>query len=666
MRSRSTASLAAVRLASEHEAGAPRLAAVPRVFTSSTPALLLAAAALTVGASALFGGGSSDHRVVWIGGGALVAAGTAVAGVLVGRFGLPRPSRLGVAFVGLLAAFVVLTGFSVLWSIAPDRSWAYFNRGLAYLAFALLGLFVGAHVPRAPRAVAVGLAAVVGAAVVWALAGKVVPALASESGRIARLRSPVGYWNALALLLDFGLPLALWLAATRRHTHAVRAVGVLFLYALIVALLLTYSRGGVAVAVIVIAAWLVLGRPRLESAVALLVAGSPAAAVALWAFTRPGIAEDLQPHSARVHDGAWFGLALVLGAAAATAAAFFVSRFEERRPISEAHRQLAGRAAAAALAVAVGASALVLVVSGRPSNWFRDFTRPAPPTATAGPARLATISSTMRWYWWKAAWRGFEEKPALGSGAASFELTNMRLRQQPVFVTEPHNLPLQFLSETGILGLLLGAGAIGTGLVAAARAVRRLEPSERMVATALLIAGAAYVLHSLVDFDWDFVAVTAPFFVVLGVLAAAPYGSDPPAPRRRPLWALGTTVFVLAALYSLAAPWLADRKVDQAYSAIDAADPSRAAQLASDARRLDSVSIDPIIAAAAAAEARGDVPAAERLYLTATKTQPDNWRTWYEVARFEVRQGDMTDANTHLQRAIALNPLGRLPYTVGR
>ena len=72
----------------------------------------------------------------------------------------------------------------------------------------------------------------------WALLGKAIPALGS-SGRVARLSSPIGYWNALGLLFAMALPLALWLAARREHRHWLRAAGVVYLYALVVGLLLT-------------------------------------------------------------------------------------------------------------------------------------------------------------------------------------------------------------------------------------------------------------------------------------------------------------------------------------------------------------------------------------------------------------------------------------------
>src|SRR4029077_15497335 len=87
----------------------------------------------------------------------------------------------------------------------------------------------------------------------------VVPPLYDDYGRVARLRGPVGLWNQLALLGDFALALALW--------HKRRA-GTLLAYGWLVALALTYSRGGLVTAVFVVAAWFVLSDERVGGAAA--------------------------------------------------------------------------------------------------------------------------------------------------------------------------------------------------------------------------------------------------------------------------------------------------------------------------------------------------------------------------------------------------------------
>ena len=272
---------------------------------------------------------------------AALAVATAVAvGALAG---LPRPafSREAVVALGFFAAFVAWNGVSVIWSIEGDRSWAYFNRGLVYLALAVVGLWLGPWV----REWAYVLAGVLALPLGWALLGKAIPALGS-SGRVARLSSPIGYWNALGLL-------SRWPCRSRSgwprggNTPWLRATGVVYLYALVVGLLLTYSRGGVLAAGVAMVLWLVLGSPRVEGAAALLLGGGAGLGVAAWAFSRPGISSDAQPPSLRVHDGAWFAVIFVLAALAVGAIAYLGSLAEEQRPLTEARRRLVGGAALA-------------------------------------------------------------------------------------------------------------------------------------------------------------------------------------------------------------------------------------------------------------------------------------------------------------------------------
>src|SRR6266576_510887 len=133
---------------------------------------------------------------------------------------------------------------------------------------------------------------------------------------------------------------------------AARAAGVVYLYAALVALVLTFSRGGVAVGIVAVALWFAIARPRLESAAALALALVPTLAVSGWAFSRPGLTKDGQPRSLQVHDGRWFALALVLGGIGAFAAAFFVARYENQRPLTEPWRLRLGRAAVVAVVAA--------------------------------------------------------------------------------------------------------------------------------------------------------------------------------------------------------------------------------------------------------------------------------------------------------------------------
>jgi len=611
--------------------------------------LVLGAGAGLAGVSVLFSSGSSSSRLLWLGLAALVLAG--VAGTALAAGWWPLLEREAVVALALLVAFVCWCGISILWSIEPDRSWDYLNRGLVYVAFAVVGLAVGSFVPRARRLWASVLTVAIALALGWALLGKAVPWVGG-SGRVARLSSPVDYWNGLGLLFDFGLPLALWLAARRDHPHWLRAAGTVFLYGLTIGLLLTASRAGIAVGIVAVSVWLAFGGPRIEGAAALLLGGVPGLGVGLWALSRPGLADDAQPHSARVHDGAWFALVFVLAAVAVAALAYLASLTEERRPLLDRERLLVGRVALGVLGVGAAAGVVVLIVAAKPQSWFHDFTRvPTNAAANSSSQRLTSFNSNSRWQWWKEAWKGFEKQPLRGTGAGSFELSHRLFRTNEIVVTEPHNVPLQFLSETGIVGFLLAVGSVAA---AAVGVVRRVRGSP--AGLALAVGALAYVLHSVVDFDWDFVAVTGPFLLSVGVLLGGG------VVRRARQWSLAPVpaVLALAVAYSLLSPWFAARASDSALAALEAGRPAQAVGHARDARSLNPFSLEPLFLEAGAAEQLGDLAAAKSLYVKAVELQPLNWRPWYELGSFEFDLLHYGAAVPPLRRAVELDRHGTL------
>src|SRR5438477_7397858 len=228
----------------------------------------LAAALALTGLALFFGGGSGDGSLWWLGAGAAVA----IVVALLTR-GLPR----GLSAVAPLGALVAWSALSISWSWLPDRSWDYADRGLVYLLVATLGLWLAART----RELALGLCVLLAAVAVWALAAKVFPPLYDYGPpEPTRLRAPVGLWNQLALLGDVALPLALW----RRRTS-----GTLLAYVWLIALVLTYSRGGLATAVIVVALYLALADDRLDRGAVLVAAALSAPAVSCLAFLPPAV-----------------------------------------------------------------------------------------------------------------------------------------------------------------------------------------------------------------------------------------------------------------------------------------------------------------------------------------------------------------------------------------
>ena len=571
------------------------------------PALALTAAALFAG------GGFGSSTLPWLGAAAALLSVAAVAlGGVPGRLWTLAP----------LAALAAWSACSVAWSIEPDRSWDYADRAFVYLAFALVGTTLAGRT----RALAAGLGALLGAVCAWALAGKVLPWLDEDYGRIARLRDPVGYWNALALLGDVALPLGLSLATRRR------VLGALLVYGWLVAIALTYSRGGIGVAVLVVAAWLALTRAWPQGLATLVAAGVPAAAVVAGAFALAGITRDGTSHATRVHDGLVFGGALLAGAGLAAA----LARIPPPEPVP------AVRQAAAALAI-VAAAAACLLAGFHARTFWAEFT--APPTAglANGGARIAEAGSNHRFVWWQEAWRGFEGHELAGTGAGSFAFTNLRYRTTTVDqALEPHDLPVQFLSELGAVGLALFLLA-ALLLVAAARRAAGAE-------VALALALPAYLLHGLVDIDWDFAAVSGPVFLVAGALAARPRARPAPAPAAALLGAGAG----LALVASLLAVWLGDRWTSEAYAAL-ATSPERAVALARRARAVQPLAVDPLFAEADAEELLGHPGRALGLLQEATTVQPANKETWFNLGEFWLLRGCPRHALDPLDRFTALD-----------
>jgi tetratricopeptide (TPR) repeat protein len=610
-----------------------RFAVLPPRFAAPT----LAAAAL--GFSALFfSGGFDDTALVWIGGLALGLAALVAAAALVGALPAPTLDPWAATFLGCLFGLAVWAGFSTLWSVSPDRSWAYTNRILVYAAFALLGVLLSAVLPHA-RALAGAAASLLGLVVGWALLAKCVPALYSDYGRVARLRAPVGYWNELALLCDVAVPLALWLASARGRRASLRAAGALLLFGATVALLLTYSRIGVVLACLAAAAWVVLDRDRVESLATVALGGGAGAAVFGLALALPGITKDGRPHSVRVHDGWVLALALAGVGAVVFVVALVLARVEQRRPLSPERRRRAERIAAIlALVVVVAGIAASIVYSGR---IWREFTNPVGSQINSTSNRLTSVNSSNRWRWWGEEWDAFTAHPVGGTGAGTFQLTDLRVRESPITTEEPHNTPLQFLGELGIVGLLLYAAAAAAAAVAVVRARRRAEGAERAAVTALGLGLAAFLAHTVVDMDWNFVATCGPLLLVAGFVvgrsAATAPDTAPPvrvAPVRRPLVAVGAVLFALGAFYSLAAPWLAQRQLGVAASAVAAGRIPAAVAAAKRAHGYDPLSTQAVADWAAYVDLQGDPLEAERLYRQEVSLEPGNSSTWLDLGGF--------------------------------
>jgi O-Antigen ligase len=432
---------------------------------------------------------------------------------------------------------------------------------------------------------------------------------------LARLSAPIGLWNQLAVLGAFALPLALW----RR-----RLDGTLLAYGWIVALLLTYSRGGILTALVVVAAWLALTDERVESAATLVAAAVPAAVVVAIAFALPGVTSDGQPSHVRWRDGLVFGVILLAGAGAALAL--------ERLPRPRFAFALRRGLLVAALLVAAAAVAFVVAKGGGSGA-----------VGNSG-GRLGSTSSNFRFVWWRQAWDGARGHELVGTGAGTFHLANLRFRSSYLdFTVEPHNLPLQFLTEAGVVGLAL--------FVLTAVALLRGSFRRRGHELALALVLPAFLLHTLVDIDWDFVAVSALAFLVAGALVGKPV-----LHRIELFGAVAAAGAALLVFCALLLPWLGERWSGEAAEAVS---PQHATRLAKRARSVDSLLVQPLLTLGFAAEIANRPNVARGYYAQAARAQPKNPDVLLEAGLFELGNGCPRRAYNYLEPFTELDPKER-------
>jgi len=625
-------------------------ASEPSARPSSAGAFVLAA---LVGASllgAMFAGDGSGMRgTLPVGGSAVVLLAAVLVAVAFGRLPAPHIGRAGALLLGAFVLLVAWLGVTVWWSIVADRSWDAFNKGVAYVAFLGLGFVLAAL----GRAVAARLAAgmlsiVIGTTLTWALVTKAVPSL-TEDERVARLNEPVDHWNALALLADVAIVLGLWIATTRAHRREVRVAGALLVYVATLALMLTLSRAGVVVAVGVLALWLALTNERVQSGLVLVAAAGPGLVVAGWAFTRSGLSEDLAPHADRVSDGRILGVLAIVGA---LVVGVLVSVGLGRLLADERRRRVGRLLVVAAAVLIVGAAVGASVAAADAVSSERKCAE-----VVNDPSRFGSLDVSNRLCWWEEAWDVFRAHDPEGAGAGTFEIARKRFRPNADTVLQPHSVPLQQLADGGIVAFGLFLLVILAGTAVCVCAVRRLSGTERTAAVALVAAPAAYLAHALVDYNWDFLAVTAPTMVALGALAGS--GRATSALRKRPILGIGMVLLVAVVLVSFSFPRLADRAERRSTKALADGDLTRALDEARWAHFFNPVSADPMFARARVAERRGVAWRAERYYIEAVELQPDNPLTWYTlgVFEFDVRR-NLCAAYRFLNNAYTLDPKG--------
>jgi O-antigen ligase len=457
----------------------------------------------------------------------LLGAGLCTAALLAAPRRITLPRLYGGWALFAFAGLAIYTAVSLIWSLAPAESWTEVNRTFAYLAAFAGALSLARLAPGRWSGMLNGVALGCTIVCAYALATKVFPGALAPNEAYARLREPLGYWNAVGLMAALGLPPLLWLAARRSGHGAVNALAWPAMGLLLVCLMLSYSRGALLALAIGLVFWFAIVPLRLRGAVALLGAVLGAAPIVAYSFSRDGLTQDRLPTAIRAAAGHELGALLVLMTLVLLVAGLMVNFAIVQRPPSERTRRTAGGVMVGLLCLVPILGLLALSsapggISGQVSKSWNQVTNPHARTPANTPDRL-TATSSVRARYWNEALKVWRLSPWLGTGAGAYQIVRTRYRTDTLTVRHAHGYVVQTLADLGIVGLVISLVALAGWLAAAMRSTGLLPrdrglpfDAERVGLLTMVTIAIVFGVHSLVDWTW-YVPATA----VVGLICAA-------------------------------------------------------------------------------------------------------------------------------------------------
>ena len=558
---------------------------------------------------------------------------------------IPLFALLGMALWSLIA---------LTWTESAERTFAEFGRIVGYLGVMVL-IWIGVG-RNSWRLVAAGLLSA-GVVVTYLLVlSRFWPSAfpsdtVAESFKTTRINYPFGYWNAVGAWCAMTATLCLSYGAHAR-SGVVRALALGSVPVCAIGLYLALSRAGFggailgAIVVVLLAQW----RWLTFFQTLLAVAASLAAILALRGH--PELV------NATGSGGAWSmglvlaGLGALLGCVAWAGAKFSLGE-RLRMPASSGRK----------LGIAGGLLAVIAIVFAAASfgpEAYDEFTGGEWNRGPAGAARLTVLNGN-RYNAWESGWHAFEAHPVGGTGPGTFEFWWSRDAVNWEFLRDAHNIYVEALAETGIVGFVLLLSFL-VGLIVVALVARRGIPRASSGAVGinggLLAVFAVFLLQAGVDWLWESTAIT-----IFALVAAAVAGAAASETRREGAGAmlpLGLALASVLAVIILMAGLANARQIERSQAAFRAGDGEAALEHANAAINAQRWSATAWAQRALALEELGNYDEALEAIQVAQAKEPYNWRWPLVSAKIYVEIGEPTLAAEQTAKARSLRPLAAL------
>jgi cytochrome c-type biogenesis protein CcmH/NrfG len=584
-----------------------------------------------------------------------------------------RGRAWGAGTVALFAAFTAFAAISITWSVQPDWAWYGANQLFCYLAAFAGAAALGRVFPERWPALIGGVAAAMAALSGYALLAKVFPATLASVNTYGRLQAPFGYWNAVGASAALGLPACVWAAARRSPGRVLRALTAPAMTLILSAIVLSYSRSALLVAVLGVGVWIAFVPLRLRAVAMLAVGAVGAIPIVVWALGNHSLTTDGIAPSAQDAAGHSFGLVLLAVLAVVAAAGFAVAIATDRVDVSSVVRRRIGTVLIVLVAMLpvvglIGLAASSRGLTGQLSHAWHTFTTSQGVGDTSG--RLTQLGSSRPMYWHQGLQVG-DHALLKGAGELSYGIARLRYTTEPYKTDQAHSYLVQTFADLGLIGVAITLALLVAWGVAAARPLalrtswRSLtsgQSSERQGLVALAAIAVAFGVQSALDWTWFFPGLTVPALLCAGWLVgrgplSAPVGraNQRVALRRRPGAGAAVTAVAAIALIGAWVLWQPLRSADDVRAAENSTTNSAAFADARAAVGANPLSIEPLNILSSLYQGIHDGASARAELVKATRLQPDNPEPWVWLGSYALQTGDARGALNAMSRVLALD-----------
>jgi hypothetical protein len=537
------------------------------------------------------------------------------------------------------------------------------DRVLVYLGV-FVAAFLVAQTDQRRQRFGEGIGIAVAGVVLLALTSRLLPhvfSLSAEDTSGSRLFYPLHYWNADGFFCAIATPLLLWLSR-RSLVGILRPLAAATIPAIVLALYLTASRGGILVLVIAAACLLAMSADRLWMLATVMVGAVLALPAIFYVHSHSSIGSFID-------DGSLVGqglvtLLLILAGSAVAGGVFLLQRRAERGRGATVTRALAISRDPRVLRGIGIASLVLLVVLGIAfgARAWDKFSSADLGVSAEGGAHLGEVTSGGRVQFWEVALESFGEKPLAGHGAGTYQFAWNQDRPVAMTVHNAHSLYLQALSELGIVGAILVLALVLFLLGVGVAAWRAASGRQRELYAVLTSVSLAFALGCTFDWFWQIAGVGVVFFLCTGVLVAARCGQvwsgeSVADSRRRSRATIAGLAVAWLSMLALIGPLLVNYELNKSNDSIAAGNVDNAIAHADTARSIEPWAASPYRQLGLLAEVNGEYGEAIHRFDQAISREEENWALWFDRARAEYRAGDETSATTDLAEAKRLNPL---------